>query len=92
MSCDQNVDLLERCFEAFFEVFEESCGRPIICGNDFYLDDVVNVFHAAVFPSSLIRGRQRTDSDCAKGIDQFFLYLPDFLGLDVLASLYFKGK
>jgi hypothetical protein len=50
---DQDVDLFVEPLKAFLEFPEEPFGPPVGAGDDFYLDDVVDEIHAAVFPSIL---------------------------------------
>jgi len=52
---NQNINLPERLLETFFELFEESLRDPIVSGDDFDLDNLIDIFYAAVLPSSLVR-------------------------------------
>lgn len=47
---NQDVNLLERFFEAFFEIFEASLCRTITRRDDLNLDDIVHVLDSAVLP------------------------------------------
>src|SRR5438552_1363875 len=82
---NQNINLPERFFKMFFELFEELLCSSVVRSDDFDLDNVVDEFNTAVFPSSLIRRGQRTHRDSATGFDQIRLNLPQLLFLDVLA-------
>ena len=84
---DQDVDLLKKSLEAFLEFFEEFFGLPVSASDDFYLDDIVDKIHAAIFPPSLIRSRLRTYGERTENGDQFFTNLFDLLRFDLLAII-----
>jgi hypothetical protein len=51
---DQDIDLFEQSLKAVLEPLKEPRGFPVVTGNDFDLDNIVDKIHAAVFPRSLI--------------------------------------
>ena len=90
LRCDQNVNLLEEPFELFLEFLEELIGFSVTGSNDFYLNNIVDKIHAAVFPRILIRSRLRTHGECSKNSDQVFTNLLDLLSFDLLAIVIFS--
>jgi hypothetical protein len=86
---DQDVNLLEKSLEAFLELFEKPFGLPVSPSDDFYLDDIVDKIHAAIFSTSLIRSRLRTYGERTENGDQFFTNLFDLLRFDLRAIVIF---
>jgi hypothetical protein len=89
MSCNQNVNLVERLLEPFLKVDEKSFRCSVIRRHDFYLNDIVNILDTAVFPCSLIWSRQRTYRNGAKSFDQICLDCSEFLNLDISSVVVF---
>jgi hypothetical protein len=89
---DQDINLLEEPFKLFLEFLEELISFSVTRSNDFYLDNIVDEIHAAVFPRTLIRSRLRADGECSKNRDQLFTNLLNLLSFDLSPSLYFKGR
>jgi hypothetical protein len=89
---NQDIDLFEQPLEAFLEPLKEPRRFPVVTGNDFDLDNIVDKIHAAVLPRSLIRGVLGTDRQRAKNGDQFLTNLFDLLWLDLAAVVVFQWE
>jgi hypothetical protein len=89
---DQDVNLLEKALEAFFEFFEEPFGLPVSASDDFYLDDIVNKVDATVFPTSLIRGGLRTYGERTETAINSSRICLIFSASISVPSLYFNGR
>jgi hypothetical protein len=89
---DQDVDLLEESFKLFLEFFEELIGFSVTRSNDFYLDNIVDEIHAAVFPRTLIWSRLRTDGECSENRINSSRICLIFSASISRPSLYFKGR
>ena len=61
----------QRCLEALFEIDEEFLGFAVPGRDHLDLNNIVEIFNAAVFPPTLIGRTQRANGDCAKSFGKF---------------------
>jgi hypothetical protein len=47
---DQDIDLLEKPFQALLKLLKEPFSLPVVAGDNFNLDDIVNEIYTAVLP------------------------------------------
>ena len=76
----------------FFEAPHESRRFPVIAGDNFDFDDIVDKIHAAVFPGALIGRGLGTNCQGAESSDQVFTDLFEFFRFDLAAIVIFQRQ